>query len=267
MLDRYRSQFIFNGKSSHEFGLRLFNEISIPHPERDYSSIEVPGMDGVLIEDNNRYKPVPMVFPCRVNVKKRNGKPCTLFEMENQIVSWLMSEPGWHDLIFMDDDKWLYRALYSGGGELKRINPWNGDIDIPFTLHPYKYDRNALEPINVSGTGSVELEIVNDTAFTALPDFTITPSKTTNIEVKVTQGSTEKTFNLTNITTSGITVWSEYEKAFYTNGQGQIVSAMDKVASYPFVSLPVGECTVTITASVASAELDVAFTPYLRTLV
>lgn len=267
MHNNFKSQFIFNGKSSHEFGLRLFNDISIPHPERDYSTIEVTGMDGVLIEDNNRYKPVPMVFPCRVNVHERGGKPCTLFEMENRIVSWLMSEPGWHDLIFMDDAKWLYRALYTGGGGLKRINPWSGDMDIPFTLHPYKYDRDSLEPINLHGTHTVEFTLFNETAFTALPDFTITPNRTTNIEVRVTQGSVSNVFNLTDITTSGITVWNEYESAFYINGQGQIVNAMNKVASYPFVSLPVGESTIKITASVTNAVLDVDFTPYFRTLV
>lgn len=250
-MGRIRSSFNFNNRNSTEFGLRLLNEISIPHPTRRYQRQDIPGRNGTTIYDDQSFDPIDMTFPMRIFCTKNINKRRTLFEMEKDIVSWLMADPGWHDLVFMDDPEWIYKAIYEGGGSVNRITSWEGSIDIRFLLHPFKFLKTGQDPI----TYSSGLKIYNQTAFKAYPILSLTGSG--NVNISFTNSGQTETLNLLGLS-GPITINTELGIAY--NGSTPLDN---KLGTVNMPTLRPGENTVSVSGSVSSLTIC----PNLMTLV
>lgn len=249
------------GRSSDEFGLRLLNDVTFKHPSLDLNLETIPGIDGSLFETNGRYNDIEMIFPMKVFAKNCIGRKKTLPEIETEIVSWLMADPGWHDLYFEGDPNWVYKAIYTGGGSLVRRTAWEGDIDLKFTIHPFKFLRNGQNNINfdIDDQGRASLKIHNPTSFIAYPIINIKGSVYPKLEF--TDGNTTQELIIHEVANANLVINTEYGIVYDKTTE---VSAIDKIRSYPFPNLKPGENTISSTAGIIT---ELSMIPNFRTLV
>lgn len=154
-----RNSFVFNYKNSKDFGLYISGGGTYGAPARNYDTIAVPGRNGLLYIDNNRYDNVDVVY-----------KGSFIFENYDQNMramrSWLLSPAGYTRLedTYHPDE---YRmAVFKGP-----IDPdtWYdltaGQFDLTFDCKPQRFLKSG-EPEYPIAQDSV---LYNPTQFKALP--------------------------------------------------------------------------------------------------
>ena len=58
-----RNWFIYDGKNSKDYGVYISGMQTYNAPERDVTSLEIPGRNGELTIDNGRYKNINITYP------------------------------------------------------------------------------------------------------------------------------------------------------------------------------------------------------------
>lgn len=165
--------FEYNGRKSTEFGIRIQNSIAYPSPEADVEIEEMPGRDGDLIIDNERFKSMPFSIPIRVNT--REGE--TLNELASKISGWLKSDLGFHPLKLSTEPDYYHEAIQIEGFNIEETIRDFGRTVINFNLNPNKkatksewieltsgdvienkHNRKAKPIITIKGTGDLDLK-------------------------------------------------------------------------------------------------------------
>jgi len=129
-------ELIFNDESSKDFNVYpVEKKISVPPPERDISTIEVPGRDGTLHVDNNRYKPIEITV--NLNFIRYSNK---IDEVYRKVKKWLR---GTGNLSFSYDENVFYKVYDV------ILNNWKntyrkGDITAVFSCDPFSYTKLGI---------------------------------------------------------------------------------------------------------------------------
>ncbi len=159
------SYFMYNGKSSTEFGIRIYNEMVLSVPERDMTTVEVMGRDGDLTIDNKRLKPFIKQIKFNIKIDKDridNGADGrAMLDTALRISDWL-NVKGYHDFEWSMYPQFMYRATI--------VDPYNiedtirsrgrGIINVKF--HPVMYykdkthERKIESDTNIFNKGNVE---------------------------------------------------------------------------------------------------------------
>lgn len=167
--------FIFDGKSSRDYGLRILNDVTLEAPERDIEFVQVYGKHGELAFDNGRYKSLTKEFRCRLVTK--NGK--TLDNALSEISTWLCQNRGYKKLIFSGESDYYYRAMYYEALPIKEILRVYGEVKIRFKCEPMRrlligdtpilikkgqaihnaFKEDSLPLIRIEGRGNITLNI------------------------------------------------------------------------------------------------------------
>lgn len=116
-----------------ELGAYWFGGNEIPARERDVTEIEVPGRDGVLIQDNGRYKPI--TIPAKLVFISDDESEWADDYAELQ--KWLATQGTM--LMFSDDTSHFYYCYYAKIETTKREALRCGKLDIQFVCAPYRY--------------------------------------------------------------------------------------------------------------------------------
>ena len=154
---------VYNGTSTLDFGTYLSGAGAFEVPKRDVSKVQIPGRNGDLIVDNERYSNVQVTYPLIImenfEANKRN------------LIHKFSSYAGYSRLedTFMPD---FYRLAYFDGIEDSKTN-WHydaGHFTMMFDCKPQLYYKSGEQPITVSGRKT----IFNFTQFDSLPLIKIT---------------------------------------------------------------------------------------------
>lgn len=150
--------FIYNGRSSSDFGLVLSGEDTWKKPLYDYERIQIPGRNGDLILSNKRYN--------NVEIRYHAGIRRSFDEYYSTFMNFLLKEPGYHKLEDSYHPDYYRMAVLS-----KEVSPkpaalnHSGTFDLVFSCMPQQYLKSGewLQVFHEPG------KIYNPTAYEAKP--------------------------------------------------------------------------------------------------
>lgn len=148
----------FNGKSSADFSAYITNAGAYQAPNHSYESISVPGRNGNLIFDNDKFDNVQISYPA-VIVKDfdRNF---------DDLKAFLLSINGYHRLsdTFHPDE--YYMAVFQGIDNINVIRTHEGGtMNLVFERKPQKFLKSGERMKEYTGTVTIK----NPTRYKALP--------------------------------------------------------------------------------------------------
>lgn len=150
--------FIYNGKSSSEFGLVLSGEDTWKKPLPDFERLQIPGRNGDLILSNKRYNNVDIKY--HVGIKRNFDAYFSTF------MNFLLREPGYHRLEDSYHPDYYRMAVLN-----KEVSPkpsalnYGGTFDLAFSCMPQLYLKSGewMQVFHESG------KVYNPTAYNAKP--------------------------------------------------------------------------------------------------
>lgn len=150
--------FIFNGKSSADFGVWISGSGTFDAPARDITTETVPGRNGLVTFDNGRFENTELTYPAFIS---RRFQPRV-----DGFRAWLLSQRGYlrlEDTYHPDE----YRlAMYRGGFSVNvATRNLAGTFDITFNCKPQRFLKSG-EPFIDCASGAV---LNNPTWYDALP--------------------------------------------------------------------------------------------------
>lgn len=152
--------FTFNGVNSGTMHLLCSHGGTYNAPERDVTVLAVPGRDGDLVEDNGRWRNVPVPYPCYVQRGFADSVP--------QIRAWLAGDGNYHRL---EDDAHPgeYRmGRLTGGLDFDPLYLGHqAEVTVTFDCKPHRWLTAGEAWTALDPSGSITL--TNPTGFDALP--------------------------------------------------------------------------------------------------
>lgn len=136
--------FIFNGKSSMDYGVQIEKYPVRPYPERIYDSYTVPGRSGDLVYDTKAYKNVVQSYECYF---KNPG--ASSYEMERYLTAWLLQPKGYQVLEDSYDPEVFRKAIYAGPVEVSSFFGKYGRCTLKFNCQPQRWLKNGQYPMAV----------------------------------------------------------------------------------------------------------------------
>lgn len=151
--------FYFAGKSSADFGVYISDAGVYATPNRNYDPISIPGRNGDLIMENNKFDNVEHVYPA-ILMKDFDAN-------YKSFVAFLCAQKGYQKLTDSFHPDEYYMATFNGVENLNHsIGEKAGTFAIMFNRKPQRYLKSGEKKITFIGTdGSIK----NPTLYTALP--------------------------------------------------------------------------------------------------
>lgn len=150
--------FIYNGKSSKDFGLYISGSGTFDAPQRDIEAVEIPGKNGNLTIDKGKFKNIQVEYPAFIREKFRE---CTDAARE-----WLLSAPGYCRLEDTYHPDQYRKARFTGPLNFEtRVLNRSGECSLYFDCAPQRYLKSGEIPHTFMQDGG----FVNPTDFEAKP--------------------------------------------------------------------------------------------------
>jgi len=223
--------FTWNGVNCADFDIICSNGGTYGAPERDVTSIKIPGRNAPLTIDNGCYKPINVTFQCHVRKSFAANAPL--------IRSWLRSAVGYCRL---EDDAHPdeYRmARPIGEVEFEPMfTDKEADANITFECWPQRFLKSGEPPQLLLANGI----ITNPTQFEALPKIVVRGSGSGTVTI----GDT--TVQISEIGTS-VTLDCEIQRAYNGN------TARDSTITGQFPTLVPGANNIKFSGGVTSVEI------------
>lgn len=158
--------FVFAGKSSLDFAVKISRPNTWGSPDRDVETVEVPGRNGVMVFDNGRFKNIDLDYDCYMLEKFDENMAAFRDFMGVHSTSYYRLEDSYHGGEFR-----LVR--FKNGLSVDVVNRNDGgSFTVTFDAKPQRYLIEGEKPIEIEAGGSVTL--VNPTCQTAKPKIVIT---------------------------------------------------------------------------------------------
>ncbi len=155
--------FIFNNKSSEDFGLVVQAPPVYSFPDRDISSTRVPGRNGDIIIDNGSFKNVPRSYIVGVKYKQSTGQ----YETFERILDWLNSKKGGYAVLEDSYDPEVYRmASFQLSGDINDYHSQAGAMTITFNCKPQRFLKMGDNETVYMGK---QFHITNNSGFESAP--------------------------------------------------------------------------------------------------
>ena len=143
-----RQWFIFNGKSSKDFGVYISGLNTFGAPERDVDIISISGRNGDLTIDNGRYKNIDVSYPAFIFDRFDNN-------IEG-LRNFLLSQSGYKRLEDTYHPNEYRLARYKSGLTPKVIDElYAGEFDLTFDCYPQRYLKSGDQIITMTADGSL----------------------------------------------------------------------------------------------------------------
>lgn len=163
------NSFIFNGQSSADFGLIISQKDIYSAPARDQSFVSVPGRNGDVIVDNNRYENATVYYT--VGCKDIKNKATAL-------KLWLC-KPGYFRLTDTYQPSYFRMAAFASALPIDEVLENVGQAKIVFNCKPFMYSVAGEDTITLTTAGSVN----NPEGFESLPYIKITGSENVTLTI------------------------------------------------------------------------------------
>lgn len=158
----------FNGISTEDLGLVIQTPPSHIFPDRDMSSVHVPGRNGDLFIDNKCYNMVERGYSlAKAFTVKNTGH----YANTQQILAWLTSANGRYVRLEDTYDSEVYRmAMFNMSGSFLDLYNEATTVEVSFKCKPQRYLKSGEIPLNhVGNVYTVE----NNYQYEALPTIQI----------------------------------------------------------------------------------------------
>lgn len=147
--------FVFNGKSTKDFGMYIAGVNHYAGAERDTTEVEIAGRNGTLTFDNGRFKNVPITYKMfTLDINNIDG-----------FKSWLKSNIGYHRLEDTFEPMYYRKAKYTEPLDISATDQKNAAIDITFNCDARRFLKDGDNAIILTGNGG----LYNPTYYEALP--------------------------------------------------------------------------------------------------
>lgn len=150
--------FLLEGKSSRDYGIYISGSGTYDAPERDVSTVEIPGRNGNLLIDNGRFKNTSLKYPAFV---RKHFKTRT-----DGAKRWLLKNAGYRRLedSYHPDEFRLARFAGPLEFDMKFLNR-SGECELIFDCKPQRFLKSGEVWESVTGP----ITLYNPTGFPALP--------------------------------------------------------------------------------------------------
>lgn len=156
---------IFNGLSSEDYGIKVWQPPTYTIPERDYEIVHVPGRDGDIVLDKGSYKNTVRSYV--VSFGKHDKEDFTL--LANGLSEWLHSCSGYARLEDSYEPEYYRLALYQETNDITNAYQKAGQTTIKFNCKPQRFLKSGDNTIRFTANGYLQ----NPTFFEARPILTI----------------------------------------------------------------------------------------------
>lgn len=190
------SFFIFDGKNSLDYGIRIESYPDRPYPERSYNAYTVPGRNGSLIYDTGAYANVTQSYDCNFRTK------ATAYDMQRYLTDWLLMPTGYRELEDSYSPDVYRKAIFAGPTDVSTFFGKFGKCTLDFNCLPQRYLKSGRIPLEVTSG----MTLVND-GEDALPLISVTGSGSGTI------GIGSSTIELSDIP-EGLTIDSEVQNVY-----------------------------------------------------
>lgn len=141
-----RNFLIFNGKKSSDFGVWISGEGVFNAPERDITTVSVPGRNGDLIYDNGRFNNIPIQYPAFIHKN-------FIYKVD-QLKFWLKSSIGYQRLEDSYNPDYFRMAYYQNNIDFTpRFLNWGAEFTLYFICKPQRFLKSGEYPISILNSG------------------------------------------------------------------------------------------------------------------
>ena len=212
------SYFIYNGRNSNDFDIRIQTKNIYSAPKFDASTISIPGRDGDMLNPSGRFGNVNVSYTCYVPAK-------TIQELSDKITrikNWLYEGVNaYHDLRDSYDSDFRRKAVFNNKFDISDQVRKIGVFTVNFSCYPFRYSLEGLETISI--------RTVKKTWCFSDPAFSGISSIKTEITVDglTLIGTDSKSLNIKSntVTVDGV----QYTVCLATNGSGNVSQRAIKV--------------------------------------
>lgn len=134
--------FIYNGKSSLDYGLRIHNKNEVIIPKRAYDIHQMSGENGLMISDLGYYEPIEKVFYCTIEPIDQDVN--TQIE---RIYRWLNEVKGFNPLAISFEQGFYYRAVLNEVIQIDTSYAPFAELGISFLCHPLRFLNEGKKPL------------------------------------------------------------------------------------------------------------------------
>ena len=165
------SYFFFNGYYSHEMGL-IVEEKSIHNgPQPDFEMISVPGRDGDIILDHNRYKNVEVSYTVSFIGTK---------EKAAALRQWLCARADYGYLFDFEQPDHFRYAVFISQLDIEEVLHNVGRAKLTFSCKPYLYRKDGVYAEKYT---QPDFTLTNPEEYPSVPDITIYGSGTISLNI------------------------------------------------------------------------------------
>lgn len=154
-------RFTFAGETSADFGAVISAAPAFAHPERKSQAFEVPGRNGVILQQQDAWGDVARAYNVWLAVDKAADLPAKV----NAFSAWLNSIKGYQRLEDSFEPEVFRLAYYNGGGEVSNNLMQYGEAVVSFSCRPERFYKSGDIPRPLTNG----LKIYNPTRFIAKP--------------------------------------------------------------------------------------------------
>lgn len=149
----------YNGVQTVSYSTYISGAKTYRTPTRDYEMIEIPGRNGFLLQDNNRYTPIVIEYDAFVV-----HDALTNYRL---LINALSSDFGIHRLEDTYDSTHFRMGVFTGGIQPEIFALKTAKFVLPFTCQPERWLKTGEEPVFFTNTTTGD--IVNPTRYDAKP--------------------------------------------------------------------------------------------------
>ena len=228
-----RSYFVFGGKSSLEYGIRVEKCPTFATGQRIIEKQTVPGRSGDLLIDTGAYGNCTQTY----EIWFRAGKPTT--QAAKSVATWLLSGTGYLHLEDSYDPDVYRMAAYAGPLSIENWMLTHGRATLEFDCKPQRYLKQGQFPLQVQNG-----ENVGNQWMPALPLIKITGSGDGQLSVGSSQIA---------ITDMGgaITLDCDVQNAY--NGTINLNNSITVTGGWPV--LETGQTAVSFSGGITAVEI------------
>ena len=124
----------------------MLTELTIENAVRDIETIEVPGRDGVILIDNDRYKSVAFT-PKFIMWKKSNF--VSFEEQQNALTDLMTGAYGYSEMTILGNSNYTYMARVVDEVRITLDDEVSAEVEINFSLKPIKYITSGLGTVDL----------------------------------------------------------------------------------------------------------------------
>lgn len=148
--------FDYNGQSTRDFNCYITKKTSYDKPERDITSLSVPGRSGDLIIDNKRYKNISIEYGIKFFTDDITGRDNHDFSAQyRRISSWLTPTNNYFVLSDSYDPDYYRKACLSSSVNLTHPRKDIGTFSVKFNCKPYRYSYDGENTYTLTSSGTI----------------------------------------------------------------------------------------------------------------